>query len=243
MKAVILAAGKGTRISEKIDEIPKSTLKLADGTPILRRSVENMISAGLEPVICVGYKKELVFKALRGLQVKYYYNPFYSITNNIVSLWFAREVFCGDDVLLSSADLYYPKSFLQRMIDADGSIVMAVDSSRIDNGDFYFSIRDGLITEYGPDVPFEKRTFEYMGLSKVSSGLCEKIKKRIEEYIENEMFDNYFEDMLINFNEQDKINVNFVDVAGNFWREFDFYEDYLDILNYEKGICENGSKS
>jgi choline kinase len=235
MKAIILAAGKGSRISDKIDGIPKSTLKLQDGTPIIRNSVQNMIEFGVEPIVCVGYKKEKIFEALEGLQVKYYDNPFFSITNNIASLWFAKEEFGDDDIVLTSADLYYPKEFLEKLISVPTGLAMLVDSSKIQSGDFYFSVKDGFIMEYGPHIPLETRTYEYMGLTKISKQMSPIIKKRIEQYIENENFNKYFEDMIISLNREERHEMEFVDVKGSFWKEFDFYEDYLAILQYEKG--------
>ena len=213
MKALIMAAGKGSRISDKIGGIPKSTLTLDNGKPLIRRAVENMLDMGIRPVLCVGYRKEMIMEALAGLEVKYYNNPFYSITNNIVSLWFARDEFRDEDVLLTSADLYYPKEFLSRVMAAPGDLAMTVDSSRNENGDFYFSVKDGIIQEYG---------------------LASIVKAMIEEYIEMEKFDRYFEDMIISMNMQEKRSINFVDVKGSFWREFDFYEDYEAILDYER---------
>lgn len=239
MKAIILAAGKGSRISDKIEGIPKSILKLNDGTPIIRRTVENMIKNNITPIVCVGYKKELIYEALDGLNVKYYVNPFYAFTNNIVSLWFAIEELDAEDVLLTSADLYYPEKFLNMMKEATGNISMAVDSSRIETGDFYFSVgEDNKIIKYGPNTPLEERTYEYMGLSKVSSEFIKKLKSKINEYIDCEVFDKYFEDLLINYNINGNETITFVDVAGDFWREFDFYEDYQAILNYEKEISK-----
>lgn len=235
MKALIMAAGKGRRISDKINGIPKSTLPLDDGTPIIRRSVINMLEKNIEVVICVGYKKELIKEALKGLSVKYYENPFYSITNNIVSLWFAREEFGNNDILLTSADLYYPKEFLDMVADPKEALSMIVASDRIDSGDFYFSVdNNGIITEYGPDTPHEKRSFEYMGITCIKKEKTAEVKKIIEEYIENEKFNMYFEDMVISLNMQTKEKIAFIDVKGHFWREFDFYEDYLAILAHER---------
>lgn len=237
MKAIILAAGKGSRISDKIEGVPKSTLTLKDGTPIIRRNVENMIESGIKPIVCIGYKKEKIMDALAGLDIAYYDNPFYSITNNIVSLWFAREELSGDDILLTSADLYYPKSFLKKMMNSKSDLSMAVDSSRIETGDFYFSLsEDGFIRKYGPDTPLKERNFEYMGISKISLNFVGKVRERVGQYVEEEMFNKYFEDMLINFNMKDRVRIEFIDVAGDFWREFDFYEDYLAILKHEEEI-------
>mgnify|MGYP003482619235 CR=1 FL=1 len=238
MKSIILAAGKGSRISDKIGGIPKSTLKLQDGTPLIRREVQMMIDKGMEPIICVGYKKELIKEALKGLDVKYYDNPFYSITNNIVSLWFAKEEFNGEDILLSSADLYYPELFLDYCISNESMLSMTVDSSRIDSGDFYFNVREGRIIEYGPQILFENRSFEYMGLTKIRADLTGFIRDKIEEYISSEWFDRYFEDMIISLNMKENKLIDFIDVSGHFWREFDFYEDYLAILEHERGKDE-----
>lgn len=235
MKALIMAAGKGSRISDKIDGIPKSTLALNDGTPIIRKSVINMLENNIKPIVCVGYKKELIKDALKGLPVKYYENPFYSITNNIVSLWFAREEFKDDDILLTSADLYYPKEFLDMVANSKEAMAMVVASDRIDSGDFYFSVNnDMIITEYGPQIPYNKRNFEYMGITYIKKEKCAEIKKVIEDYIESEKFNKYFEDMIISLNMQKNEKIDFIDVKGYFWREFDFYEDYQAILEYER---------
>ncbi len=235
MKAIILAAGKGSRISDKIDGVPKSTLKLNDGKPIIRRQVELMIKNSIKPIVCLGYKKELIIEALKGLDVTYYYNPFYSITNNIASLWFAINEFDGnEDIILASADLYYPESFLALLKENSSNLSMVVDSSRIDSGDFYFSVKDGIIQEYGPDTPYENRDYEYMGLSRVDKSYVPVVKDTIISYIENDKFNRYFEDMLISLNMHKNERIDFIDVGGAFWREFDFYEDYEVILEYEK---------
>lgn len=235
MKSIVLAAGKGSRISAKIGGVPKSVLPLTDGTPILRRSIENMLDCDIEPVVCVGYKKEEIIKALEGLPVRYYINPFYSLANNIATLWFAREEFEDDDIILTSADLYYPKSFLYRLKQSDAGLSMVVDSARITSGDFYFSLAaDGTVAEYGPEVPLERRNFEYMGLLKIGREKVPEVRMLIERYIDEERFDKYFEDMILSMNMKGHEPIAFVDVQGSFWREFDFYEDYQAILAYER---------
>lgn len=234
MKAIILAAGKGSRISEKIGGIPKSTIRLEDGTPIIRKMIKQMLDKRIEPIVCVGYNKQKIFEALEGLPVKYIDNPFYSLANNIVSLWFAKEEFADDDIILSSADLYYPPDFLDKLIAQSGDLAMIVDSARIESGDFYFNADGNFIEEYGPDVYLDNRSFEYMGLTKIDKKIVSVVKDKIESYIEEEKFGCYFEDMIISLNQKERLPISFVDVAGTFWREFDFYEDYMAILEYER---------
>ncbi len=56
MKAILLAAGKGTRIARNVERVPKSTLPI-DGVPLIRRSVELLQAAGLECIVCTGYEE------------------------------------------------------------------------------------------------------------------------------------------------------------------------------------------
>lgn len=61
MKAFILAAGRGTRISRMIANVPKSTLPI-NGEPLIRITVKKLLEADIEPIVCVGYQKEKYFK-------------------------------------------------------------------------------------------------------------------------------------------------------------------------------------
>lgn len=56
MKAIIMAAGKGTRISRMIDEVPKCTLPV-NGVPLIRHTVEMLSREGMEICVCVGYQR------------------------------------------------------------------------------------------------------------------------------------------------------------------------------------------
>lgn len=236
MKALIMAAGKGSRISDNINGVPKSTLPLSDGTPVIRRIVQNMLLSGIQPCVCVGYQQEKVREVLMGLDIQYYVNPFYEVTNNIATLWFAKEVLCDEDIILTSADLYYPKEFLNLLKESNAELTMLVDSTRITSGDFYFHVNDyGFINEYGPDVPLDKRKYEYMGLLKICKDRIQDLKKRMEYYIMHGKYNMYFEDLVISMNIKDHVPISFVDVQGSFWKEFDVYEDYLDILRFERG--------
>jgi GTP:adenosylcobinamide-phosphate guanylyltransferase len=150
MKAILLAAGRGSRISRMIEEIPKSTLPIA-GKPLIRMTVELLISEGIDVVVCVGYKDKLVKKALEGLNVKYYYNPFYDVTNSIASLWMAKNEI-NDDLIIANADVYFSKDILYKILNDKREAVMAIDKSRAKVGDYFFSTTDnGCIIKYGKE--------------------------------------------------------------------------------------------
>lgn len=55
MRAILLAAGKGTRISRMIEPIPKCTLPI-NGEPLIRYTVKMLVEKGMDITVCVGYK-------------------------------------------------------------------------------------------------------------------------------------------------------------------------------------------
>ena len=67
MKAILLAAGRGTRIARNVEMVPKSTLPI-DGEPLIRRSVALLQKAGMQCIVCTGYKEEKVKEALEGME-------------------------------------------------------------------------------------------------------------------------------------------------------------------------------
>lgn len=231
-----MAAGKGSRISKKIDGIPKCTLPLLDGTPIIRKSIEMMLELGIEPVLCIGYENEKIKKALQGLDVKYYENPFFAVTNNVASVWFTLPELDGqDDILLLGSDLFFPKSFLEKALKTMNILSMFVDSSRIYDGDFYFKIdKEGYIEQYGPQLPLSRRQYEYMGITKLAAPIVPVFAERVVDYIKQGHYQTYYEDIILSFDLEKKYKIEMIDVAGSFWREFDYYEDYELILEYER---------
>jgi len=236
MKAIILVAGKGSRISEKINGIPKCTLPLPNGTPMIRRTVEMMLELEIEPVLCVGYEGDQIKKALDGLAVKYYENPFFSVTNNIASVWFCLPEFDGtDDIMMLSGDLFYPKDYLVKAKQSRAGLSMLVDSSRAKDGDFFFH-RDseGFIDLYGPQLPLELRECENVGIAKASAALAPSFAEKVKELVKKEQYQTYFEEAVLALSKDCREKIRFIDVSGSFWREFDYYEDYQIILEHEK---------
>src|SRR5690349_4357019 len=99
MKAVILAAGQGTRIRSAHGEHPKCLIAFNDGEwTILDQQIHKLFVAGITEIgIVVGYEKYQimghVMRKYRGLlhRFKFIENPRYAETNNIYSMWLARE--------------------------------------------------------------------------------------------------------------------------------------------------------
>src|SRR5215470_17000799 len=112
MKAVILAAGQGTRIRAVHGECPKCLIKVDDKT-ILDHQIDGLSRAGIEQIaIVVGYEKEQIIRHVQGRlglsqkpKVDFIENPAFAITNNIYSLWLAQDWIGGDGFVCLNADV------------------------------------------------------------------------------------------------------------------------------------------
>lgn len=231
MKAILLAAGRGTRISRMVQNIPKSTLPI-NGTPLIALTVSMLHKYNIETVVCVGYQQELVKEALKNFEVKYYFNPFYDVTNSIASLWFAREELKGDCLILN-ADVFFSEKILKMIIEEHRNAVMLVDKTRRKTGDYFFETTDsGVIKKYGKELPLQLRSCEYVGISKITSDFMPYFAERLDKLINEIQHGKWWEDTLYSFTGEDGFEVYTKDVDGLFWSEIDFFDDYERILNH-----------
>lgn len=223
MKAILMAAGVGSRISEYTNE-PKSLLKV-NGQAIIRHTVEMLQKNGIEVSIIVGFKHKLIEKELEGLDVKFYHNPFYRVTNSIASLYIAREELDTDeDVILGNADVYYDQDILDELLNSNKETIMLGDVSRRLNGDYFFSCKNGKIEKYGKELVPEERTCEYVGLARIKNSFLKKFKEQTEKLVDEGEYNFWWENALYTI--ADKFPIYVEDVDGKFWAEVDTIEDY-----------------
>lgn len=232
MKVILLAAGKGTRISRMIEEVPKSTLPVA-GKPLIRRTVEIFCERGIECVVCTGYQKEKIEEALEGLPVTYYYNPFYNITNSLASLWFAQKEMDGEDVLIMNSDVYFEPEILDMVLQDKRENVVAIDKTRTAVGDYFFKTTDnGCISKYGKELPLKERSCEYVGIAKITREFMPVFKERLNLLVNSQKYNFWWENVLYSFTDKGERDIYTVDVNGLFWAEIDFFDDYERILKF-----------
>lgn len=230
-KAILMAAGRGNRISRMIRDVPKSTLPL-DGVPLIRITVEKLVNRGMAPVVVVGYQKERIMDALKGLPVTFYQNPFYAVTNSIASLWFARSELT-EDVLIMNADVYVSDKILDGVLEDSRQAVMSIDVTRRKTGDYFFATSaSGAIRKFGKELPLEERSCEYVGLAMVRKPFLEQFAARLDELVEREEYMLWWENVLYSFAEKREFPIYTVDVKGLFWSEIDYFDDYERILKY-----------
>lgn len=235
MKAILMAAGYGGRISQFTNE-PKSLLKINNET-IIRHTVKMLLKNNISVTIIVGFKHKKIEEELSDLPVKFYYNPFFKVTNSIASLWIAREELeTEEDVILGNADVYWGQDILDIILSGNKNVEMLGDVTRVKTGDYFFGCKNGIIEKYGKELILEERTCEYVGIAKVKNAFLEIFKNQIEKLVDEGNYNFWWENTLYTLSNKYSIHVK--DVEGKFWSEVDYIEDYERI----KKIVEKNSK-
>ncbi len=229
MRAFLLAAGRGTRISKSIPDIPKCTLDIG-GKPLVLRTVEMLLARGVEVTIIVGYRHWCIREALKDLPVNIVYNPFFDVTNSIGSLWMAKDGLVADDTIIANADVFWSKDLFDFVCAQTQDVFMLADKERVVDGDYFFYTEDGIIRKYGKELTLENRTCEYVGIAKLSADFVPAFKGKLEEKVGRQEHGFWWENVLYDMTADRDIYA--VDVDGRFWAEIDFIEDYNRILKY-----------
>ena len=121
MQAIILAAGMGRRLKKLTESLPKCMVSV-NGIPLIERMLKQLDQYDLEKIILVtGHQGDKLHSFADSLSlhtpITYIDNPDYQTTNNIYSLYLAREHLLMDDTLLLESDLIFEQEVLTQIIE------------------------------------------------------------------------------------------------------------------------------
>jgi len=199
MKAVILAAGVGSRIAETAGNMPKPLVPVL-GVPILGRIFEDLRNEGVTDVlITTGYEADQIKEyakgeAGHGLSITFVHNPKFSDTNYIYSLWLARGSL-NDDLLLFHGDMLYDPSLLQTLLAPATSAVLVQREGELPQKDFKARVQNDRVTEIGVNV-FGEDAHACMPIYRLLQADALRWMKRIDQYVQRGNVKSYAEDAL-----------------------------------------------
>ena len=124
MRAIILAAGQGSRLRPYTNDRPKCMVSLF-GKPMLHRQLEVLRASGINDITLVGgYKAD----ALDAEAVNIVLNPRYAETNMVSTLFCAESVMTDEkDLLILYGDIIYEPKVLENLIGFDCPLAISVD--------------------------------------------------------------------------------------------------------------------
>lgn len=123
MKAIILAAGRGSRMKNMTDDRPKCLVELR-GKPLLEWQLTALHEAGISEIaIVTGYKREL----LASRAPMEFHNPRWSETNMVSSLACAQEWLQAEPCIVSYSDIFYEASAVESLMESQASLAVTYD--------------------------------------------------------------------------------------------------------------------
>jgi choline kinase len=157
MKAIILAAGRGERLMPLTLDRPKPLVDLGGGRTLLDEQVYALRASGVveESVFVIGYRAEMVERHVGGWvfdrpRLRTIFNPFYGVSNNLMSLWLARGEMNGDFLVTNGDNLFDAAVFTDMTARTGPGIHLALSPKRrFDHDDMKASVRNGVVTAVG----------------------------------------------------------------------------------------------
>lgn len=232
MKAIILAAGKGTRLLPLTKDIPVCLLDVA-GKTILERQVDMLKLSGVSDIIVVaGHGGDYMDKACAKLDITCIHDPFYDVGGIALSLWVAKNDIDGDTIILYS-DILFDKEVLDRLINSSGEIVLAMDKLDFDAESEKVFLSNGNISGIKKSMANDGAVGEFMGLIKFSRLVCIRVREELDYVIRHDRsarFTNFVNHLI-----EKKTNVEII-YNEKTWFDIDFEADLKEISAYYSKI-------
>ena len=182
MKAIVLAAGHGSRLMPLTRKIPKAMVKLF-GETLLQHQINILTKCGInEIIVVVGHYGNTVL----GENLKIIENKFFNSTNMVSSLFCASDEFDGKkDIVVTYGDIVFEKRVLQALLSCEAPVAISADLNwkkywelRLENplsdAETFKLDSLGNVKELGKKPQgFNEIEAQYMGLIKIDSE-CQK---------------------------------------------------------------------
>lgn len=237
MKAMFLIAGRGRRLRPYTDTQPKCMVPL-HGEPLLSTALHMVGRVGIDrAVLVVGHMEDVIRETygdrFAGVDIEYVSNPDYATTNNLYTMWLAREQL-DEDLILLEGDLRYDIEILQRLVDHPAKNVAVVDGFRPPmNGTVVlpsatnegWAQRMVLGKDQGEDFPYAK-ALKTVNLYKLSRELlADHFVPALDQAVRGERTGDYYEAVLAQLVDAGETELAFSHVESNRWAEVDDEED------------------
>ena len=238
MQAIILAAGMGKRLKELTSNATKCMVEV-NGEMMIHKTLMHLEKLNLNKIVLVvGYEGQQLMDYVNSLglktSVEYVVNDVYDKTNNIYSLYLAKEYLLQDDTLLLESDLVYEEAVIRKLVDTPYPSLVLVDKfeSWMD-GTCITVDEDDNITSFVSKREFDfTKTDEYyktVNLYKFSKNFSEKYYVPFLEAYCNAMgLNEYYEQVLKVITFLGDLEIKAVKLNGEKWYEIDDVQD-LDI--------------
>lgn len=237
MRAIIIAAGKGTRLYPLTKNTPKSLLEVGEGLTLLETQLHSLHENGIRDIsIIVGYKAEQIEAKIQkyrdDFNITTVFNPFYDCSNNLLSVWMARHLMDEPFFTINGDDLFTPV-VVESLLKSKQNITMVIDQkAHYDEDDMKVVHRDGQVLEVSKQIPVARANGESIGMILFQGAGPKIYRTLLDEMVRDPENRNVFYLKAI----QEVINrgypVHYSLCEEGDWGELDFHPDLLMLRQF-----------
>lgn len=233
--ALLLAAGTGSRLAPLTDITPKCLVPVND-ISILERLVYSLQKHNFNRlVVVIGHRGDCICNYLGtrkgGMDITYITSPLYKTTNNIYSLWLAREMI-DEPFLLIESDLVFDTDMLTDMLYPDRAAVAKIKPWM--NGTTV-TINSHMVIDafHCGTHPHGEEHFKTVNIYSLSSRTWGLVRKRLDHHIKNNMVNGYYETVFADMVKEGCLSFTPVFFDSSLWYEIDTLSD----LRAAESVC------
>ncbi|HOO76912.1 MAG TPA: HAD-IIA family hydrolase [bacterium] len=230
MKAVILAAGRGTRLAPLTDIKPKC-LVTSSGRPIIDFQIRALIEAGVsEIIVLAGYRAEMIRKFISGIpdpKPGILINQEWDRTNNMYSLYLARNRLAGEPFILANGDVIVAPEVISGLVaDPRDDLIVSQPGAWNEESMKAVVASDGSICDISKTIPPEQAHGLTCDIYKFSAAAGDALIREAEKVIESENNRNEWTELALQrLMQSGKIAMEPFEIRQEQWLEIDTLDD------------------
>lgn len=226
MQAIIMAAGKGSRLGALTGGKPKSFVEI-NGKKLIEYNLRLLQKYHVDEIIIVtGYQAEEFEKLTADMSnVRLIFNPFYEMTNVLGSFYMGMEAL-HDDFIYLHADTLCEPSIFEKLVYPKADVVLPVEYRKWNEEAMKVRSENGKIVQITKQMPVTEAEGEFIGMAAFKKEVVSLLKEKTKQLMKEKAFTDYFESAIQRLIDEEDFQIEAVSTDGAFWAEIDFYEDY-----------------
>ncbi|MCM1174226.1 MAG: phosphocholine cytidylyltransferase family protein [Blautia sp.] len=226
MQAIIMAAGKGSRLGSLTEGNPKAFVEI-HGKKLIEYNLKLLETYHIDEIIIVtGYQNRKFEELTKDLKnVSLVYNPFYEMVNVLGSFYMGMHLLKDDFIYLHADTLCEPKLF-KKLTTLEADCVLPVDYKKCDTEAMKVRCEQGKIVQITKQMENESADGEFIGMASFRKEVLPALVEKTKRLMEEKAFTAYFESAIQRLIDEENFNIKAVPTEGAFWAEIDFAEDY-----------------
>ena len=228
MTYIILVAGQGKNLQPLTLSYPKTLYKLDGKTTVLQRLVRFIRKHDNEAeiVAVVGFMYKHIQKELEEDNVLFVLNPFYTVTNSMGSLWFAKNYLQRENVTIINGDVVMSDKLINDIICAHTNVpYVLVDSTRTEGNKYNVQVQEDKVCVMSKNLT--AFLGNYASVTKLDAVSSRFVLEQLDQMVNEGMYNLFFEDALVQMIFDKNFELYYKDIKDYQWTEVDTVDDLL----------------